>query len=113
MARMEDEGLERQQAASETTSVRLTLRLPHDMAEQAKAVQKQDPEFLSRIVMYGLTRRSIYRQLRKVHDELVHDGLADVFERDTEDGVEPIPEDEGKAILEENEAGAPDEPDGG
>ena len=68
------------------------------MAEQAKRVQKQDPEFLSRIVMYGLTRRSIYRQLQEKHDELVRDGLADVFDG----GIQPIPDEEGKAILEEH-----------
>lgn len=33
------------------------------MAEEA---QKSDPEFLSRIVLYGLTRRSIYQHLRSV-----------------------------------------------
>jgi hypothetical protein len=35
------------------------------MAEQAEEVQKVDPEFLSRVVLYGLTRRSIYHQLRE------------------------------------------------
>ena len=48
----------------ETLSVQITVRLPHDIAEQAEEVQKADPEFLSRVVLYGLTRRSIYHQLR-------------------------------------------------
>ena len=48
----------------ETRSVQITVQLPHDIAEQAEAVQKTDPEFLSRVVLYGLTRRSIYHQLR-------------------------------------------------
>ncbi len=48
----------------ETRSVQITVLLPHDIAEQAEEVQKTDPEFLSRVVLYGLTRRSIYHQLR-------------------------------------------------
>lgn len=49
----------------ETRSVRLSVRLPSDIAEQAEEVQEADPEFLSRVVLYGLTRRSIYRHLRQ------------------------------------------------
>lgn len=48
----------------ETCSVELTVRLPRDIAAQAEEVQRTDPEFLSRVVLYGLTRRSIYRHLR-------------------------------------------------
>ncbi|MDA0311092.1 MAG: hypothetical protein O2992_03115 [Gemmatimonadetes bacterium] len=49
----------------ETCSVQLNVRLPRDIAAQAEEVQKSDPEFLSRVVLYGLTRRSIYRHLRE------------------------------------------------
>lgn len=49
----------------ETRSVQLNVRLPHEIAAQAEKVQEEDPEFLSRIVLYGLTRRSIYRHLRE------------------------------------------------
>ncbi len=48
----------------ETCSVQLNVRLPRDIAAQAEEVQKTDPEFLSRVVLYGLTRRSIYQHLR-------------------------------------------------
>ena len=48
----------------ETCSVQLTVRLPRDIAAQAEEVQRTDPEFLSRVVLYGLTRRSIYQHLR-------------------------------------------------
>lgn len=48
----------------ETCSVQLKVRLPREIAQQAEEVQKSDPEFLSRLVMYGLTRRSVYRHLR-------------------------------------------------
>ena len=49
----------------ETCSVQLNVRLPRDIAAQAEEVQKSDPEFLSRVVLYGLTRRSIYRHLKE------------------------------------------------
>ncbi len=49
----------------DTRSVQLTVRLPRDIAEQAEKVHETDPEFLSRVVAYGLTRRSIYRHLRE------------------------------------------------
>jgi hypothetical protein len=52
----------------ETRSVQLSVRLPRDIAAQAEEVQESDPDFLSRVVLYGLTRRSIYRHLRQ-HDE--------------------------------------------
>ena len=49
----------------ETCSVQLTVRLPRDIAQQAEEVQSTDPEFLSRVILYWLTRRSIYRHLRQ------------------------------------------------
>lgn len=52
----------------ETRSVQLSVRLPHDIAAQAEEVQETDPDFLSRVVLYGLTRRSIYRHLRETDD---------------------------------------------
>ena len=48
----------------ETRTVQINVRLPRDIAAQAEEVQRTDPEFLSRVVLYGLTRRSIYRHLR-------------------------------------------------
>jgi hypothetical protein len=48
----------------ETRSVDLSVRLPRDIAAQAEEVQRTDPEFLSRVVLYGLTRRAIYDRLR-------------------------------------------------
>ena len=55
--------------AWETCSVQLTVRLPRDIALQAEEVQSADPEFLSRVILYGLTRRSIYRHLRQQSQE--------------------------------------------
>ena len=52
----------------ETRSVNLNVRLPRDVARKAEAVQKTDPEFLNRVLIGGLTRRSIYEHLKK-HEE--------------------------------------------
>ena len=57
----------------ETRSVQLSVRLPADIAAQAEEVQETDPEFLSRVVLYGLTRRSIYRHLRENDQDELED----------------------------------------
>ena len=62
----------------ETRSVQLTVRLPRDIAAQAEEVQRTDPEFLSRVVLYGLTRRSIYRHLREQSQEPAETGVQEV-----------------------------------
>ncbi len=59
----------------ETRSVQITVQLPHDIADQAEEVQKTDPEFLSRVVLYGLTRRSIYHQLRERRQDRTSEDL--------------------------------------
>ena len=59
----------------ETRSVQISVQLPHDIAEQVEEVQKVDPKFLSRVVLYGLTRRSIYHQLRERSLDHPSDGL--------------------------------------
>lgn len=48
-----------------TRSVQLNVRLPNDIAKEAEEVQRTDPDFLARVIQYGLTRRSIYRRLRE------------------------------------------------
>jgi len=58
----------------ETCSVQLTVRLPRDIAAQAEEVQRTDPEFLSRVILYGLTRRAIYDNLRSQADQDTTDG---------------------------------------
>ena len=60
----------------ETRSVQLSVRLPSDIAAQAEEVQESDPEFLSRVVLYGLTRRSIYRHLRESDQDDLGEGEA-------------------------------------
>jgi hypothetical protein len=64
----------------ETRSVQLSVRLPRDIAAQAEEVQRSDPDFLSRIVLYGLTRRSIYRHLRASDQDAKSDASQDVVQ---------------------------------
>ena len=61
----------------ETRSVQLSVRLPRDIAAQAEEVQQTDPDFLSRVVLYGLTRRSIYRHLRDSDSEATSEAAQD------------------------------------
>ena len=49
----------------ETRSVELSVQLPRELADQAEELKAADPEFMSRVILYGLTRRSIYRHLRQ------------------------------------------------
>lgn len=58
----------RRQSMWETRSVNLNIRLPRGVAAKAEAIQASDPEFLSRVLIGGLTRRSIYEHLKE-HEE--------------------------------------------
>lgn len=58
----------------DTCSVQLKVRLPREIAAQAEEIQKSDPEFLSRVVMYGLARRSIFEHLREQQEGGNHAG---------------------------------------
>lgn len=44
--------------------VTITVTLPSDIAVEARIVDRDEPEFLSRVVLYGLMRRTIYRGIR-------------------------------------------------
>ncbi len=55
----------------ETRTVQINVRLPREIAAEAEEVQRTDPEFLSRVVLYGLTRRSIYQHLRERDDSAI------------------------------------------
>ena len=83
MSKMSDSGIQEQQRAHETREVTIKITLPHDIADQAEEIQRTDPEFLSRVVLYGLTRRSIYQGIR-------------------DRSVDPIGLEEGRRILAEN-----------
>ncbi|HWV58675.1 MAG TPA: hypothetical protein VNZ57_14560 [Longimicrobiales bacterium] len=44
-------------------SVDLRVRLPRAVAEEAEDILERDPDVLSRILEYGLTRRVIFERL--------------------------------------------------
>ena len=43
----------------ETRAIDLQVRLPNTVAAELEEVQKSDPEMLSRMVLYAVTRRTI------------------------------------------------------
>jgi hypothetical protein len=47
----------------DTCAVDLRVRLPRSVAAEVEEVQKRDPEILSRVVMYAVTRRIIFDHL--------------------------------------------------
>jgi hypothetical protein len=47
----------------DTCAVELRVRLPKPVAEEVEEVQRRDPEMLSRMLMYAVTRRTIFDQL--------------------------------------------------
>ena len=47
----------------DTCAVELKVNLPRTVAAEVAEVQRNDPEMLSRIVYYALTRRTIFEHL--------------------------------------------------
>src|SRR5687767_15764136 len=47
----------------ETCAIDLHVSLPKGVAEEVADVQKRDPDMLSRILMYAVTRRTIFDHL--------------------------------------------------
>ena len=50
---------------TETRPVELVLQLPSELADSVEEVRMRDPEYLSRVIRYGLVRRAIYRELSR------------------------------------------------
>lgn len=48
---------------SDTCAIELRVRLPRPLADEVERVKEKDPEMLSRILAYGMTRRAIYDRL--------------------------------------------------
>ena len=60
----------------DTTSVDFILRLPADLAQSAEEVATRDPDYLNRVVRYGLVRHAIYEELK---DEADTSGSSESF----------------------------------
>jgi hypothetical protein len=50
---------------SNTRPVELVLRLPNDVADSVEEVRERDPEYLNRVIRYGIVRRAVYRELQR------------------------------------------------
>ena len=53
---------------SDIRPVEVVLQLPVDMATSVEEVRRDDPEFLNRVVQYGLVRRAVYQELERSLD---------------------------------------------
>ncbi|MGD8494815.1 MAG: hypothetical protein PVF05_01390 [Gemmatimonadales bacterium] len=62
----------------ETRPVELVLDLPHDIASTVEEVSHRDPDYLRRVIRYGMARRAVYQSLRRriEADDRVGDGPA-------------------------------------
>lgn len=50
---------------TDTCAVELRVELPRALAAEVEEVQRENPAILSRILLYGLTRRAIYDGLSR------------------------------------------------
>lgn len=48
----------------DTRPVELVLHLPEGLAEDVEEVQQRDPNFLQKVIRYGLTRRAMFEELQ-------------------------------------------------
>jgi len=46
----------------------LVLRLPNEVADSVEEVRERDPEYLNRVIRYGIVRRAVYRELQNSAD---------------------------------------------
>lgn len=53
---------------SDSRPVELVLRLPNELADSVEEVRDRDPEYLNRVIRYGLVRRAVYRELQGTSD---------------------------------------------
>ena len=49
---------------SDTRPVELVVRLPNELADSFEEIRERDPEYLNRVIRYGLVRRAVYRELQ-------------------------------------------------
>ena len=47
----------------DTCAIDLRVRLPRPLADEVERVKERDPEMLSQILAYGMTRRAIFDHL--------------------------------------------------
>jgi hypothetical protein len=50
----------------ETRPVNLVVNLPADLADEVERVQQSDPEFIAKVLAYGIVRRAVFARLQGV-----------------------------------------------
>ena len=55
---------------SDTRPVELVLRLPNEVADSVEEVRDRDPEYLNRVIRYGMVRRAVYHELQRSGEPL-------------------------------------------
>lgn len=49
----------------DTRPVEVVLQLPEDLADDVEEIQRRDPDFLNKVIRYGLTRRAMFQALSR------------------------------------------------
>lgn len=49
----------------DTRPVEIVVHLPEDLADDVEEVRQNDPEFLHKIIRYGMTRRTMFNELNR------------------------------------------------
>ena len=49
---------------AESRSVNLVVSLPADLADEVEQICRTDPEFIEKVLAYGLVRRAVFARLR-------------------------------------------------
>jgi hypothetical protein len=52
----------------DTRSVELSINLPAALADTVEEVRERDPEYLQRVILYGMARRAVYQSLSRQSD---------------------------------------------
>lgn len=52
----------------DTRSVQLSIDLPVALADTVEEVRRRDPEYLQRVIRYGMARRAVYQALSRQID---------------------------------------------
>lgn len=53
----------------DTRPVEVVLELPENLAEDVEEAQKSDPQFLNKVIRYGLTRRAMFEEMSRAFDD--------------------------------------------
>jgi len=52
----------------DTRSVQLSIDLPVQLADSVEEVRRHDPEYLQRVIRYGMARREVFQALSRQID---------------------------------------------